>query len=131
MLIYQASPWTPNKLVVVIVSFLWSHAAYSQVNEKPVLKFNRPISSYSQARFFRARRGQLQPSCCLPLRFGEFFFSTPACWSELKRWVAKEATDDGQIIDDQSLTDQAVLDRLDRVQGSGRWPRDCYSATDS
>src|SRR5580658_258481 len=31
---------------------------------------------------------------------------------ELKRWVAKEATDDGQIVDDASLTDQAIFDRL-------------------
>src|SRR5271170_1929367 len=31
---------------------------------------------------------------------------------ELKRWVAKEATDNGQIVDDASLTDQAIFDRL-------------------
>src|SRR5690242_20309341 len=33
---------------------------------------------------------------------------------ELKRWVAKEATDDGQIVEDADLTDQAIFDRLDR-----------------
>jgi polysaccharide biosynthesis/export protein len=33
---------------------------------------------------------------------------------ELKRWVAKEATDSGQIVEDSTLTDQAILDRLDR-----------------
>jgi protein involved in polysaccharide export with SLBB domain len=31
---------------------------------------------------------------------------------ELKRWVAKEATDNGQIVDDASLRDQAIFDRL-------------------
>src|SRR5437588_2306982 len=36
---------------------------------------------------------------------------------ELKRWVAKEATDNGQIVEDQSLTDQAIFDRLDKDQG--------------
>ena len=35
---------------------------------------------------------------------------------ELKRWIAKEATDEGRIVEDQSLTDQAVFDRLDRDQ---------------
>ena len=35
---------------------------------------------------------------------------------ELKRWVAKEATDNGQIVEDQSLTDQAIFDRLDSDQ---------------
>jgi protein involved in polysaccharide export with SLBB domain len=32
---------------------------------------------------------------------------------ELKRWVAKEATDNGQIVEDASLTDEAVFERLD------------------
>src|SRR5580658_8079371 len=33
---------------------------------------------------------------------------------ELKRWTAKEATDNGQVVDDSSMTDQAIFDRLDR-----------------
>ena len=32
---------------------------------------------------------------------------------ELKRWVAKEATDNGQIVEDTLLTDQAIFDRLE------------------
>src|SRR5580692_9128085 len=32
---------------------------------------------------------------------------------ELKRWVAKEATDNGQIVEDSSLTDDAIFDRLE------------------
>jgi polysaccharide export outer membrane protein len=35
---------------------------------------------------------------------------------ELKRWVAKEATDNGQIVEDRSLTDQAIFDRLESDQ---------------
>jgi polysaccharide export outer membrane protein len=33
---------------------------------------------------------------------------------ELKAWVAKEATDNGQVVDDSLLTDLAIFDRLDR-----------------
>lgn len=33
---------------------------------------------------------------------------------ELKRWVAKEASDNGQIVEDANLSDQAIFDRLDR-----------------
>lgn len=33
---------------------------------------------------------------------------------ELKRWVAKEAADNGQVVEDSDLTDQAIFDRLDR-----------------
>ena len=33
---------------------------------------------------------------------------------ELKRWIAKEATDNGQVVEDSMLTDQAIFERLDR-----------------
>src|SRR5215469_8940235 len=33
---------------------------------------------------------------------------------ELKRWVAKEATDNGQVVDDSNLTDQAIFERLNQ-----------------
>jgi len=33
---------------------------------------------------------------------------------ELKRYVAKEATDNGQIIDDSNLTDFGIFERLER-----------------
>jgi len=33
---------------------------------------------------------------------------------ELKRWVAQEASDNGQVVQDSDLTDEAVFDRLDR-----------------
>jgi protein involved in polysaccharide export with SLBB domain len=33
---------------------------------------------------------------------------------ELKRWVAKEATDNGQLVEDPKLTDQAIFDRLEQ-----------------
>ncbi len=33
---------------------------------------------------------------------------------ELKRWVAKEATDNGQVVADSEMTDSAIFDRLDR-----------------
>jgi polysaccharide export outer membrane protein len=33
---------------------------------------------------------------------------------ELKRWVAKEATDNGQLVDDANLADQAIFDRLEQ-----------------
>jgi len=37
----------------------------------------------------------------------------PGLLVELKRWVAKEAADNGQIVEDASLSDQAIVDRLD------------------
>jgi len=33
---------------------------------------------------------------------------------ELKQWVAREATDNGQVVEDSNLSDQAIFGRLDR-----------------
>ena len=33
---------------------------------------------------------------------------------ELKRWIAKEATDNGQIVEDSKLVDESVFERLNR-----------------
>lgn len=38
----------------------------------------------------------------------------PGLMLELKRWVAKEATDRGQIVEDADLSDAAIFDRLSR-----------------
>ncbi|MGA8215136.1 MAG: hypothetical protein WB799_16185, partial [Candidatus Sulfotelmatobacter sp.] len=37
----------------------------------------------------------------------------PGLMVELKRWIAKDATDHGQLIADTDLTDEAIFDRLE------------------
>ena len=37
----------------------------------------------------------------------------PGLMVELKRWIAKDATDHGQLISDSDLTDEAIFDRLE------------------
>jgi protein involved in polysaccharide export with SLBB domain len=37
----------------------------------------------------------------------------PGLMVELKRWIAKDATDHGQLISDSELTDEAIFDRLE------------------
>jgi len=44
----------------------------------------------------------------------ELLRKDPGLLVELKRWVAKEATDRGQILDDSELTEQAIFERLAR-----------------
>jgi len=39
--------------------------------------------------------------------------ASPGLMVELKSWIAKDATDHGQLISDSDLTDQAILDRLE------------------
>lgn len=40
------------------------------------------------------------------------FHRDPGLMVELKRWIAKDATDHGQLISDDDLTEEAILDRL-------------------
>ncbi len=40
------------------------------------------------------------------------FHRDPGLMVELKRWIAKDATDHGQLISDADLTEEAVLERL-------------------
>jgi polysaccharide export outer membrane protein len=47
-------------------------------------------------------------------RVEELLRKEPGLLVELKRWVAKEATDRGQILDDAELIDQAIFERLTR-----------------
>src|SRR5450755_305938 len=45
---------------------------------------------------------------------GDALRKDPGLMVELKRWVAKEATDQSQILDDSDLADEAILERLTR-----------------
>src|SRR5215469_15158213 len=48
-----------------------------------------------------------------PAQLQAVFVKDPGLLVELKRWIAKEAADYGQVVDDASLSDQAVFDRLE------------------
>jgi len=45
-------------------------------------------------------------------QIGEVLRKDPGLMVELKRWVAKEATDNGQVLEDSDVTDQAIFGRL-------------------
>ena len=40
----------------------------------------------------------------------------PGILVELKNWIAKEATENGQVVEDSALTDQAIFERLDPLK---------------
>ena len=41
------------------------------------------------------------------------FYRDPGLLVELKRWVAKDAADNGQLVSDTDLTDEAIFNRLE------------------
>lgn len=48
-----------------------------------------------------------------PQQIREVLVRDPGILVELKRWVSREVTSNGQVIDDADLTDQAIFDRLE------------------
>src|SRR5271165_2368386 len=47
-----------------------------------------------------------------PSQIEEVLLKEPGILVELKRWVAREASDNGQVVSDEHLTDNAIFDRL-------------------
>ena len=47
-----------------------------------------------------------------PAQIKEVLIKEPGLLVELKRWIAKEASDNGRVVSDDDLTDNAVFDRL-------------------
>ncbi len=74
--------------------------AWAQTSHAPV-----PTSELAQQNLARvgASVGQLVA----------IFHRDPGLMVELKRWIAKDATDHGQLISDADLTDEAIFDRLE------------------
>lgn len=58
------------------------------------------------------QEGNLLRVAASPSQVQEVLVSEPGILVELKRWVAREASDNGQIVNDEDLTDSAIFDRL-------------------
>jgi polysaccharide export outer membrane protein len=58
-------------------------------------------------------RENLSRVAASPAEIKVVLLKDPGLMVELKRWVAKDATDHGQIIQDEDLTDNAIFDRLE------------------
>ncbi len=56
--------------------------------------------------------GNLLRVAASPSQIEEVLLKEPGILVELKRWVAREASDNGQIVSDEDLTDNAVFERL-------------------
>ena len=93
-----------------IALLLLCQGLYGQVKEKPRDKAyaNQPaeLSELAQNNLDRVAASAVQ--------IREVLVKDAGLLVELKRWIAKEATDNGQIVEDSKLVDEAVFDRLNR-----------------
>jgi protein involved in polysaccharide export with SLBB domain len=95
----QAKRWAA---VVCAGSIFVSALAFSQTRTQPVSVSQSELARQNMAHV-AATVGQLVM----------IFHRDPGLMVELKRWVAKDATDHGQLISDSDLTDEAIFDRLE------------------
>ncbi len=58
-------------------------------------------------------KGNLSRVAASASKVKEVLLQEPGILVELKRWVAKEASGNGQIVDDNALTDQGIFERLE------------------
>jgi protein involved in polysaccharide export with SLBB domain len=115
-------PWKPlynrkiaclrvaGKLACVIVFSLLiiSVAAFAQEKETRTDKSNTQTSELAKDNLDRVAASEAQIAAVLK--------GNPGLLVELKRWMAKDASDRGQLIQDEDLEDAAVFARLAREQ---------------
>ena len=86
-------------------------SVFAQQDEKRAISRDQP--SYRPAGPSELENENLAHVSASAAQIEEILRKDPGLLVELKRWVAKEATDYGQVVEDSDLTDQAVFDRLE------------------
>jgi polysaccharide export outer membrane protein len=105
----RASKFTRLFAPFVVLAFCVSTQA-QETNRQP-----RPSSEASRIanqEVSELENGNLLRVAASPTQIQEVLLKEPGILVELKRWVAREASDNGQIVSDDDLTDNAIFDRL-------------------
>jgi protein involved in polysaccharide export with SLBB domain len=81
-----------------------------EVNKQPQQTIGASRTTKQEAS--ELEKGNLSRVAASPAQIKEVLIKDPGLLVELKRWIAKEASDNGQVVSDEDLTDMAVFDRL-------------------
>jgi protein involved in polysaccharide export with SLBB domain len=102
-----------QKFAVGLAWLILCQAMYGQARPRPAYEQSDPkpnrtpeLSELAKENLSRVAASSAQIKAVLVLDAGLLV--------ELKRWVAKDATDNGQVVEDTSLSDDAIFDRLNR-----------------
>src|SRR6267143_6083142 len=88
-------------------------ATQAQENDRPKAPRD-PASSFRSPELSDLAKENLDHVAASADQLKEVLVKDAGILVELKRWVAKEATDNGQLVEDSLLTDQTIFDRLER-----------------
>src|SRR5271157_4441041 len=98
-------PFVPLVVLALCVS-----ALSQETNRQP--RPSNGVSRSANQEGSELQEGNLLRVAASPSQVQEVLVSEPGILVELKRWVAREASDNGQIVSDEDLTDSAIFDRL-------------------
>jgi polysaccharide export outer membrane protein len=73
---------------------------------------NEPVTQRQQPGLSELEKENLNFVAAAPAQIKEVLIKDPGLLVELKRWIAREASDNGQVVNEEDLTDNAVFDRL-------------------
>ena len=85
---------------------------YGQANGSP--RARQESFSGSDAALSDLAKENLDHVAASSIQIREVLVKDAGLLVELKRWVAKEASDNGQVVQESNLTERAIFDRLDR-----------------
>jgi polysaccharide export outer membrane protein len=83
----------------------------TQQNQQQVQQADKTFRTPKQE-ISELEKANLARVAASPAQVREVLIKDPGLLVELKRWVAKDASDNGQIVTDEDLTDDAIFDRL-------------------
>src|SRR6476660_7315251 len=95
--------------ILAALSFTKSAIAQSPA-EHPTRQQSSTASGPPERAVSELERGNLSRVAASAPQIQEVLVKEPGILVELKRWVAKEASDKGQVVDDDDLSDVAIFD---------------------
>jgi polysaccharide biosynthesis/export protein len=105
--IIRSAGWILSLAVTVFLS-----SALGQENNTRQPQQPASASRVSKQEVSELEKGNLSRVAASAAQIKEVLVKDPGMLVELKRWIAKEASDNGQVVKDEDLTDDAVFDRL-------------------
>lgn len=111
---FMKLPWRTLRragfIIAIICPFTFGQ---TQANEKQRTQ-SRASQANATSELSGLAKDNLDRVAASALQIREVLLKDAGLLVELKRWVAKEATDNGQVVQDSDLSEQALFDRLDR-----------------
>src|SRR5215469_4408969 len=101
-----------RKVLLTFAVVLFSWFVYGQTND--AVRKQSEFSHRTSTGLSQLAEENLSRVAASAVQIREVLIRDVGLQVELKRWVAKEAADNGRVVEDSDLTDQAIFDRLDR-----------------